>query len=359
MASACRTSADGTSISLPGASAGAGFDYIGYFPELQQIVIPGGRTGNLYMIDPGTLNVSTITGFTSSAYYDGHKDTGTTSIAVGQGFIFANDTGKQTINMVDPYGGGIVASAPTFDYPDDVGYVASTNEVWVGEGGSSLLEIFSVSTSPPAIVKKGEISFGIPCNDSNSDTCDDAPEGQAVVDEAKGLAYMGYLWPNTGQPEIPIAVVDIHSRTVIDRWPAKCTHAHDRHFDKDKGFLLVTCADGATVLDTNAGGKVVSHLDLANAAGFDTTGYNAALRHWYLVGDHCSDGNILQTACLVVLGVSDAGQLSELGRFRASPDDEKPTQSLAVSGDDRNRIWYTDSFGGKVWYLDDPYPETH
>src|ERR1019366_399675 len=44
-------------VPLPGGAPGIGFDDLRYAPVLGQILAPGGRTGNLDLVDPGTLAV--------------------------------------------------------------------------------------------------------------------------------------------------------------------------------------------------------------------------------------------------------------------------------------------------------------
>jgi DNA-binding beta-propeller fold protein YncE len=321
---------------------------IAYVPQLDRLLVPGGRTGNLYVVEPNTLNVALITGFTSSKYWDQRRGAGPIDAAFGGGYVFANDTGANTINVID-LAKGIVSSTPTAGFPDGVSYIASTNEVWVGEGRSNQVEIFSVtSATPPTLTRSGAIPFG-----------SDPPEG-VNVEDGSGRAYAGSEWPRAPQSDVAITVIDIASRSITARWPTGCLHGRDRHIDDQHGYLLQTCAEGSvSVLDVKADGRIVSHVDIHDAAGFDTTSYNPELRHWYLAGTACSVGNPLRRSCVVFLGVSDAGGLVELGRFRAPDVPSGPAASLAVAADKHAHVWITDPVGGRVWRLDDRFPATH
>src|SRR6266567_1693484 len=78
-------------IPLPGGSAGIGFDDLGYSAELGQVLVPAGRTGNLDLVDPKTLAITTIGGFSAQANYGGGHGEGTTSADAGGGLLFATD----------------------------------------------------------------------------------------------------------------------------------------------------------------------------------------------------------------------------------------------------------------------------
>src|SRR5262249_40852229 len=58
-------------IELPGGSGGIGFDDLQFSSRLGRVLAPGGRTGRLFLIDPKTLAVSFIEGFSPSESYGG------------------------------------------------------------------------------------------------------------------------------------------------------------------------------------------------------------------------------------------------------------------------------------------------
>jgi hypothetical protein len=54
---ACSGSPDGTAVTLPDAGPGIGFDDLQYSPTLHRVLVPGGRSGKLDLIDPDSLAV--------------------------------------------------------------------------------------------------------------------------------------------------------------------------------------------------------------------------------------------------------------------------------------------------------------
>src|SRR5215216_1528187 len=80
-----------TPVSLPDGSGGIGFDDLGYDAQLGRVLVPAGRTGNLDLIDPTTLNVTTIAGFSSQDLFGGGHGEGATSVDAGRGLLFAID----------------------------------------------------------------------------------------------------------------------------------------------------------------------------------------------------------------------------------------------------------------------------
>src|SRR5256885_1038299 len=89
------------SLPLPGGDGGIGFDDLGYSVELGKVLAPAGRTGKLDLIDPKTLNVESIGGFSQSESAHGHSD-GTTSASSGGGLLFASDRGAKQVVVIDP-----------------------------------------------------------------------------------------------------------------------------------------------------------------------------------------------------------------------------------------------------------------
>src|SRR5512143_4064740 len=78
-------------VPLPGGKAGIGFDDLGYAPDLKKVIVPGGRSGNLDLIDPTSLNVTAIAGFSAEDQYGGGHDESITSADAGDHALFATD----------------------------------------------------------------------------------------------------------------------------------------------------------------------------------------------------------------------------------------------------------------------------
>src|SRR5262249_34548841 len=120
-------------IPLPGGSGGIGFDDLGYSVQLGQVLVPAGRTGNLDLVDPKTLTITTIGGFSAQANFGGGHGEGTTSVDIGNGLLFATDRSKMQLDVVDPAHKKIITFASVGSAPDYVRYVKATNELWITE----------------------------------------------------------------------------------------------------------------------------------------------------------------------------------------------------------------------------------
>lgn len=324
-ASGCGAShADGARVALPGGAPGVGFDDLRYSATLHRVLAPGGRSGNLALVDPDTLAVSSIGGFSATGTFDGGHDFGATSVDEGRGFLFVTDRTSRQLHVIDPTSRALVGSVGLGAGPDYVRYIAATDEIWVSEPSASQLEIFSVPKSGPMNpVFAGVIAVA------------NGPES-LVIDQAAARAYT-HRWQST------TLVLDVKTRAVAEEWPNGCAASRGLAVDEARGFFFSGCLEGTvSVLDAAHGGRVLSSI--ARGAGFDVLGYNPALGHLYAVGTAC--------ACLVVLGVSRTGTLSFLGRFAA------PGSAHCATADDRGHAWICDPEGGQLLRVDDPYPSS-
>src|SRR5262249_1253496 len=88
-------------LALPGGNAGIGFDDLRFSPALDRGRAPAGRTGKLDLIDPATLKIESIAGFSadSDKFGGGHGE-GTTSADSGGGFVFASDRSRTEVTVV-------------------------------------------------------------------------------------------------------------------------------------------------------------------------------------------------------------------------------------------------------------------
>src|SRR5262249_18756677 len=127
--------------------------------KIGKVLAPGGRSGNVFLIDPGTLTVIAITGFSSTPKFGGGHDYGATSADEGGGLIYVTDRTSQRLDVVDPTKQAIVGFSQLGASPDYVRFVAPTGEVWVTEPDSERIEVFTVAgttvTHAANIVVKG------------------------------------------------------------------------------------------------------------------------------------------------------------------------------------------------------------
>jgi DNA-binding beta-propeller fold protein YncE len=320
----CTSTPAGDPIALPNGSIGIGFDDLRYSSTLHRVLVPGGRTGILDLVDPDTFAVTPIDGFRSVTDFNGGHDDGPTSVDEGDGHLFVTDRTSGRLSVVDPRTNAIVGATALASRPDYVRFVAPTHELWVTEPGSSQLEIFSSTGADPNMPEHSAF-IGIA----------NGPES-LVIDATRGKAYT-HRW------QASTVAVDLANRTITAEWPNGCAASRGIALDEMRGFLFVACLEGTTsVLDVDRDGAIVSSV--AQGSGFDVIGYNAALGHLYLAGSACR--------CLVTLGVSVEGKLSFLGR------EDAPAATHCVTSDDVGHAWVCDPDSGEVRRVTDSFLRT-
>jgi DNA-binding beta-propeller fold protein YncE len=321
-ATACGPSPDGVEVALPNGSPGIGFDDLRYSPTLHDVLVPGGRSGNLALIDPDSLEVSVVSGFSESSSYSGGHDDGVTSVDEGRGFLFVTDRTARKLLVVDPLARKIVGSVGVGASPDYVRYVSTTDEVWLSEPDAERIEVFVLpKTGVPVPVSIATIPVK------------NGPES-LVIDGTHGRAYT-HRW------QASTVVIDVTTRQPVAEWKNGCASSRGLVVDEARGFFLAGCLEGTvSVLDGAHDGRILSSLALGS--GFDVIGYNPKLGHLYEAGTSCG--------CLMILGVSARGELSFLGRFNAT------SSAHCATADTRGHAWVCDPDGGRVLRVEDPYP---
>ena len=318
----CHSSPAGTPVALPDGAPGIGFDDLRYSPSLHRVLVPGGRSGRLDLIDPQTLEVTSVSGFGTVADFSGGHDDGPTSVDEGVGKLFVTDRTTRMLSVVDPVARAIAASVPLSTGPDYVRFVAATNELWITEPGAGRMEIFSLGAdgtpTPAATI-----------------AIDNGPES-LVVDTARGRAY-AHRWQGS------TVAIDVKTRAIVAEWPNGCASSRGIALDEARGFLFSGCNEGtAAVIDVAHDGAILSTI--AKGSGFDVIGYAPTLGHLYLAGDTCS--------CMITLGVSASGALSFLDRVDA------PSGTHCTTADDVGHAWVCDPDSGSILRVDDTHPSS-
>jgi hypothetical protein len=308
-------------ISFPGGEGGIGFDDLGFAPSLHRVLVPGGRTGKLMLIDPETGRTEIISGFTEGSGYGGGHGQGITSADEGRGAIFVTDRSSKRLNVVNEQSGKIVATAPLGAGPDYVRFVAESNEVWVTEPRVQGIEIFLLPASGTLRpVHSGfiEVLGG--------------PEALVIAHQQK-RAYAN-LWSDTS------VVIDLKSRKVIGRWPNRCKGSRGLALDAEHGFLFVGCKEGKVSILGTADGKQLG--EASSGAGVDIIAYNPELAHLYLPGG--------ESATMATIGISSDGKASVLGTVSTASD------SHCVTTDGRDQVYVCDPGHGRVLVFKDLLP---
>ena len=312
-----------TVVTIPGCKDGVGLDDLNFSKNLHKVLLPAGRTGKLYMIDPSSSAMTSVEGFSSSKENKKGQKVGVSSADEGEGFLFAADHGTHKLDAVNIKTSRIAVSAPLAGEADFVRYIDGSHEVWVTEmdEAKKQIEVFTFTAGDkPALSHALDIKVA------------DGPES-LTIDRLHSRAYT-----NLGKQA---AVIDIKTHAVISQWPNGCEKPRGTAVDEPRGFLFVGCGEGkATVLDLNQNGKEIGSL--ATGAGADLIDYNTSLSHLYITGS--------KSATLSVLGVSPKGELSLLGTGEAAE------RSHCVAGDDQNNIWVCDPKHGQLLRYKDTFP---
>ena len=313
-----------SSVALPDGTPGIGFDDLRYSPTLGKLLVPSGRSGRLNLVDPRTLAVTSVSGFSAEREYGGGHDDGATSVDEANGKLYVTDRTARTIVVVDATSLRRERTLRIGAEPDYVRVVSRARELWVTEPDAERVEVFALDAQGmPAAAATALIPVK------------NGPES-LVVDTRRGRAYT-HRWSHS------TVAIDFRTHAIVAEWPNGCEAARGIALDEAHGWLFTACREGtATVLDVAHDGKLLSSL--RRGAGFDVIGYSPALGHLYLAGGDCR--------CLVVLGVDVTGTLSLLEETRA------PETTHCAAADDQGHAWLCDPRGGQLVRVTDTHPAT-
>lgn len=327
------------SVSLPGVESGNGFDDLRYSKTLHKVIAPGNWTGNIYLVDPDTLDVTTIGGFTREGTWNGGDTQGPATLDEGEGFIFVADRtsqipvasagspGEYLISVVDPSKNAISSSITVLYYPDYLRYVKKTREVWISEPYNGQVEVLSVSTdTPPVLTPLTTIGVG------------SIPEGLGV-DNAQGLAFTQGLFDGK------LYVMDAAQHTVTGSWSTGCTQTHgNAAVDEERGLVFVGCLSQATVSDLDIANGGTSIDTYTVGPGAFLPAYAPDLHHLYVRGD---PGTPIATIAV-----------AKDGKFTVLDTVDSVNKGHCMAADDRRHYWTCDWNNGALIRLGDPHPAT-
>jgi DNA-binding beta-propeller fold protein YncE len=308
-------------VAVPGGEGAIGFDDLGFAPALGKVLVPAGRTGNLLLFEPVRRAGEIVPGFSAGSAGEGHGAS-VTSADFGRGLLFAIDRTARRLNVIDPTGRRIVASAPLAGSPDYVRWVEPTGEIWVTEPDAERIEVFALPAgAAPTPVRQAAIA--VP----------GGPES-LVIHAARGRAYTN-LWQDR------TVAVDLTSRTLAASWPNGCEGSRGLALDAARGFLFVGCAEGrASVLDVVHDGAVLDGA--GSGAGVDIIAYDPAHGHLYVPG--------ARSATLTVFTVSPAGKLAVAATAATAQ------RAHCVTVDDHRQAWICDPEHGRLLVVADTVP---
>ncbi len=302
---------------MPGGEGGIGFDDLRYSPELHRVLVPGGRTGKLDLIDPGSRAIESIDGFSADEHFAGGHGEGTTSVDAGGGLLFATDRGRAEVVVIDPAARAITSRAKLAAGPDYVRWVAPLHEVWLTEPRTKQIEYFALENTK--LVRKG--AFAVP----------GGPESLAI-DTTRGRAYT-HTWDDA------TVVIDLAKHAEVARWKNGCEGSRGIALDEARGWLFVGCEEGrATALDVAHDGKQLGSVPTGK--GVDIIAYDPALAHLYVPGG--------DSATLTIVAVADTGALSVRATVPAVKD------AHCVAADGAGHAYVCDPEHGALLVVTDP-----
>lgn len=159
--------------------------------------MPAGQTGHLVLVEPGSQELTLISGFGSGGEYRGGHGEGVTSADAGGGLLYAIDRTRQRLEVIDPDMMKIVAGADLEGSPDYVRYISPTHELWVTEPDREQIEVFTLAAEgPPTLSRQTSIAVS------------GGPES-LIIDPTRGRAY-------THQWNGKTVAIDLHTAPCTD-----------------------------------------------------------------------------------------------------------------------------------------------
>ncbi len=307
-----------TPVELPQGDGGIGFDDLGYSAELGKVLAPAGRTGKLDLIDPKTLAVEAIAGFTDTAPGAKGHGQGSTSASFGSGYLFASDRGAGVVVSIDPKTKKAVSRVSLDSGPDYVRWVEPVKELWVTEPRKKQIEVFALT--------------GNQLSRRTAFTVADGPESLAI-DATRGRAYT-HTWHGE------TVAIELKTHKEVARWKNGCEGSRGIALDEAHGWLFVGCEEGkATALDVAHEGKRLG--EVATGKGVDIIAYDAKRRHLYVPGGDSSK--------LSFVAVDEKGALKLLGEADTAED------ASCVTSGPSGQVWVCDPKNGRLLLFSDPY----
>ena len=239
-------------------------DYFAWDPARKRLWIPGGNTGNVFVVDAATGTVAAVAGFATAEFTLGSRTgrLGASSVAIGEGVAYVGNRADRSICVIDAATlarGECVAIAKPEDgwagAPDAIVYVAATKELWITRGAppigiASMDKAITVYDVAKPRAPRFAAAIGVAAS----------AEGYAV-DAERGLFYT-----NLEETAETIAI-DVRTRAIVHRWHTGCDESRGLAIDEERGFLFVACSARVVAIDVKDRGKVMGSID--TGAGLD------------------------------------------------------------------------------------------
>jgi hypothetical protein len=300
-----RTDAALTAIAVPGATPSD----LRFSSALGGVLVPGGASGKVYLVDDRTFAVSVVGNFSSPKSVD----------EVG-GQLLVADALSLEVLVASPSDGHVLARAALHAPPALVRSIVLSDEVWVTEPSVHRIEVFRFdATAPPTLTLRATI---------------DTSAESLVADGTRARAYT-----NAGAGVV--ASLDAFVHTTVESWPSGCagTRAGSSGLalDEARGILFVACDDGSVAL-IDVGNHGAPLATFADDAGVSALGYSALLGHLYVA---------------LAQGGVDITELASEGGI--DPIDRRPSSASAacLTADYVGNVFMCDQAGGSVVVVPD------
>jgi len=283
-------------VALPEGTQGIGFDDLQFAPALNRVLVPAGRTGRLFLIDPLNHVPSSIAGISSAreAFHGGHGE-GTTSAAeipTRPIRIAATDRDSGSLRIADPTSQKVVSSVKLAAGPEYVRAVTSNGELWVTEPHANQIEVLRIDDAAEGKLSS-ELTIPVP----------GGPES-LVIDVARKRAYTHTFADQSH-------AIDLRTHRVVGTWKNGCQKSRGIALDSPRRLLFTGCGEGkVTVVDLAGSNRVVASAPVG--AGVDSIAYDPSLHHLYVPSG--------EKAELAIFDVGPGGALSLAGTLPTAAD---------------------------------------
>lgn len=230
-----------------------------YDKELDRVIVPGGDTGKLFLINPDDPEHVEKPIDVASPGGSGGGVVSAAGAVIGQrSYIFVADRNGPTLHVIDPDSGTNLISHPLKGKPEYVRFIHNPNtgnEIWVTEPEQEQIEIF---------VFKDEDA---PSLEALTQTAPNSNEGIVPIPVPGGPTGLIYDERNsrvyTNQPNLGnTSVYHALSHKQLDgAWANGCTDARGLALSEDGQYLFIACEEGKlVVIDVNSGVQVMSAI---------------------------------------------------------------------------------------------------
>jgi streptogramin lyase len=300
-------------VELPGGKPGIGFDDLQWSAALGRVIVPGGRTGSVFLIDPDSLQVSALSGFSKSDSYDGDHDFGVTSAVEAEGSIYAIDRTSKQLVQVDPRDAQRKATLGLRASPDYVRFVEETRELWVTEPDAGQIEVIALGGPPPSALKSTALI-----------AVQRGPES-LVIDHVHARAYTNSFTGSTFS-------IDLRTHAILDRSDNGCLLSLGIAFDETKQRVFVACYGGQVSAFAAGSDHLLGREDLSR--GVDIIAFDPVRQRLHVASSKRSE--------LSLVRVADDGTL------RAERTVPTGGSGSCVTVDGAGRSWLCDPSHGRV-----------